>query len=294
MYISLKKNVLFIINPISGGKNKASFVELANSCLDHNIFSPRFVFSEAVGHAHQLAAEAASNDTDIVVAVGGDGTINEVASAIESSGKTMGIIPCGSGNGLARALKIKLNRKAALQQLNKLNTVTIDTGSFNDRSFYNMAGIGFDAHISSCFAKISKRGLQGYVKTAISEIQRYVPEHYQINIDGHTIERDAFMVCLANSSQFGNNAHVSPSASLEDGFLDVCIIKPFPLYHFPMMGVHMFAKTAHHSRYVEIIKGQNVTIRRSREGAVHVDGEPLHMGKDINISVKPLNLKVLI
>ncbi|HEY1025404.1 MAG TPA: diacylglycerol kinase family protein [Sphingobacteriaceae bacterium] len=290
----MKKNILFIINPISGGKSKASFTDLADSCLDHNIFTPKYVFSESVGHAHQLAANAVAGDTDIVVAVGGDGTINEVASAVENSGKIMGIIPCGSGNGLARALKIRLDRRSALRRLNELQTVTIDTGSFNDRSFYNMAGIGFDAHISSCFAKISKRGLSGYVKTAISEISRYKPEHYTIDIDGTVVERDAFMVCLANSSQFGNNAHVSPSASLHDGLLDVCIIKPFPLYRFPVMGVHMFAKTAHRSRYVEIIRGKDITIKRAHEGSVHVDGEPLFMGQDIQIKVKPGNLTVIV
>ena len=290
----MKKNILFIINPISGGKDKASFTDLADACLDRHLFDPEYVFSKSIGHAHELAAAAVKTDVDVVVAVGGDGTINEVASAVEGSGKLMGIIPCGSGNGLARSLKIDLDRQAAVTKLNRLNADTIDTGSFNNRSFYNMAGVGFDAHISSCFAKIGKRGFQGYGKTAFSEISKYVPETYQIDIDGHTIERDAFMICLANSSQFGNNAHVSPTASLKDGLLDVCIIKPFPLYKFPVMGVHMFAKTAHKSKYVEIIKGKEITIKRQQEGPVHVDGEPLLMGNVIRVGITPLNLSVLV
>ena len=157
-----------------------------------------------------------------------------------------------------------------------------------------MAGIGFDAHISSCFARIAKRGFQGYVKTAFTEITRYEPESYVIDIDGHRIERTAFMISLANSSQFGNNAHVAPKASLRDGLLDVCIIKPFPLYHFPVMGLHMFTRTADRSRYVEIIKGRDIRITRTHPGAVHVDGEPITMGSELEVTVKPLNLEVLI
>lgn len=293
-FICLKKNILFIINPISGGKNKSTFRKLAEANLDHSQFSSEYVFSQSVGHAHQLANQAVRDGFDVVVAVGGDGTINEVASAIEGSGTIMGIVPCGSGNGLARALKITLDRKAAIQTLNHFKIEKIDTGAFNDRSFYNMAGIGFDAHISSCFAKIAKRGFQGYVRTAFSEISKYEPEQYRIEIDGHAVERTAFMICLANSSQFGNNAHVAPKASLRDGLLDVCIIKPFPLYHFPVMGLHMFTKTADRSRYVEIIKGKDIRISRLVEGSVHVDGEPLQMGKELQVKVKPLNLQVLV
>jgi diacylglycerol kinase (ATP) len=290
----LKKNILFVINPVSGGKNKSSFIKLAQACLDPVLFDAEFVFSESVGHARELAAKAVEHGFDIIVAVGGDGTINEVASAIEGSEKIMGIVPCGSGNGLARALNINLNRREAIRTLNKLRTERIDTGTFNNRTFYNMAGIGFDAHISSCFAKIAKRGLQGYVRTAFTEISRYEPESYLIDIDGHKLERKAFMICLANSSQFGNNAHVAPKASLRDGLLDVCIIKPFPLYHFPVMGLHMFTKTADRSRYVEIIKGKDIRITRVGEGAIHVDGEPITMGKELEVKIKPLNLEVVI
>lgn len=289
----MKKNILFVINPVSGGQNKSSFINEAQAELDPS-FHAEFVISQAVGHGRELAAQGVEQGFDIIVAVGGDGTINEVASAVEGSGKVMGIIPCGSGNGLARALKIRLGRRDAVRTLNRLQTVKIDTGAFNGHSFYNMAGIGFDAHISSCFARIAKRGFQGYVKTAFTEITRYEPESYVIDIDGHRIERTAFMISLANSSQFGNNAHVAPKASLRDGLLDVCIIKPFPLYHFPVMGLHMFTRTADRSRYVEIIKGRDIRITRTHPGAVHVDGEPITMGSELEVTVKPLNLEVLI
>lgn len=289
----LKKKIKFIINPISGGKSKAGFPKLAAKHLNHSIFEPEYLFTEARGHAFELATRAVQNSTDIIVAVGGDGTINEVASAIEGTPKTMGIVPSGSGNGLARMLGISLNNARAISQLNYLNTGQIDTATFNEHKFFNLAGIGFDAHISNRFAKDKTRGLQGYVRTTFTEISQYEAQPYTLFIDGKIFKRHAFMISIANSSQFGNNAHVSPDASLQDGLLDVCIIKPFPLYHFPVMGYHMFSKTAHRSKYVEIIKGKDIRISRQTSGAVHIDGEPLQMGKELVIQVKPASLHVL-
>jgi diacylglycerol kinase family enzyme len=205
----------------------------------------------------------------------------------------MGIVPWGSGNGLARFLKIPLRYRAAIARLNEVNIKTIDSAELNDRKFFNMAGIGFDAHISALFATNSTRGLRGYVETTLTEVSQYKPQFYRINIDGREIERQAFMVSIANSSQFGNNAHLAPKASVQDGLLDVCIIKPFPLYHFPVLGLHMFLKTADKSKYVEIIKGRKIKITREARGAVHVDGEPVEMGKSLNIMVNPLSLKIL-
>lgn len=287
------KKILFIVNPISGGKSKISFPQLAAKNLDKRLFEPEYLFTESRGHAYEMTKQAINNSTDIVVAVGGDGTINEVASAIEGSGKEMGIVPSGSGNGLARTLGISLNHRMAVKQLNKLHSGLIDTATFNERKFFNMAGIGFDAHISNRFATDKTRGLQGYVKTTFTEISQYPAQNYVLYIDGVKYERGAFMISIANSSQFGNNAYVSPTASLQDGLLDVCVIKPFPLYHFPVMGYHMFSKTAHRSKYVEIIKGKDIRIIRETAGAVHVDGEPLQMGKELFIQVKPGSLRIL-
>lgn len=289
----MKKNILFIINPISGGKSKINFPVLADRYLDKTKFSPIYLFSNSIGHAHQLVLENIENDTDIVVAVGGDGTINEIASAVVGSNKSMGIIPCGSGNGLARALGIPLNNHQALSKLNNFNFSKIDSGLFNNKYFFNMAGIGFDAHISKRFADDVTRGLKGYFRTTFTEIGQYRSESYIINIDGRQYEREAFMISIANSSQFGNNAHISPFASVSDGLLDVCIIKPFPLYHLPVMGYHMFTKTAHRSRFVEIIQGRHIEITREREGAVHLDGEPQLMGAKLTIQVRPLSLNIL-
>lgn len=289
----MKNTILFIINPISGGKSKRNFPTLIDKYLDHTKFNSTFVFTERVSHASELAVAAVNAGIEIVVAVGGDGTINEVASSLVDTACKMGIIPCGSGNGLARSLGIPLNKKEALVKLNSFKIVQIDSGSINGKKFFNMAGVGFDAHISKMFAKSITRGITGYVKTTLQELSTYQAQHYDIYIDGMLYQREAFMISIANSSQFGNNAHISPFACLKDGLLDICIIKPFPLYSFPLMGIQMFSKTAHRSKFVEIIKGKEIKIGRKFAAPVHLDGEPEIMDAELKIIIKPLSLTVL-
>lgn len=289
----MKQRILFIVNPISGGFNKVFMPSLIDRHLNHQKFDAKIIYTLYHGHAVELAKEAVAGDTDIVVAVGGDGTINEVAGALESSNKIMGIVPCGSGNGLARTLGIPLDNAQSISRINCLNATAIDVGVLNDKKFFNMAGMGFDAHISAHFATSVKRGFLGYIKSTLKEVSAYKAQKYTIVIDGKEMEKEAFMLSLANSSQYGNNAHISATASTQDGLLDICIIKPFPLSLFPLLGLRMFTKTTGTSKYVEIIKASDFKIYRSSEGPVHVDGEPLLMGKQLSISVKPLALKII-
>ncbi|WP_017260347.1 diacylglycerol/lipid kinase family protein [Pedobacter arcticus] len=289
-----KKRILFIVNPISGGFNKVFIPNLIDKNLDHQKFDAKIIYTTHQAHAKELAQEAVTSDIEIVVAVGGDGTINEVAGVLESSNKIMAIVPCGSGNGLARTLGISLNNAKAIQKINDLKTTAIDVGLLNNKKFFNMAGMGFDAHISAHFAKSVKRGLLGYIKSTLKEISNYKAQTYEIIIDGKSIIREAFMLSLANSSQYGNNAHISPTASTQDGLLDICIIKQFPLRVFPILGYRMFTKTASRSKYVAIIKAQNFEIIRTEDGPVHVDGEPFSMGKKLTVGIKPLALKIIV
>ena len=291
----MKKKILFIVNPISGGLNKTFIPSLIDKNLNHQIFDAQIVFSEYIGHAKKLARNAVSSEFEIIVAVGGDGTINEVASEIESSGKIIGIIPCGSGNGLARTLKIPLDSAKAIANLNHLKTTKIDVGVLNEKKkFFNMAGIGFDAHISALFAGQKKRGFNGYIKSILKEVANYKPEEYLISIDGKKYKREAFMLSIANSSQFGNNAHISPTALVDDGMVDLCILKSFSLMAFPSLVYHMFMKTADKSKYIEIIKGKHILIQRSKDGPVHLDGEPFVLGEQLLIEVKHLALELVI
>ncbi|WP_442589402.1 diacylglycerol/lipid kinase family protein [Pedobacter sp. AW31-3R] len=289
-----KSNILFIINPISGGKDKLKIPALIDANLDRSKFNPNYSFTEYVGHAAEIAEEAASKNFDVIVAVGGDGTINEIAAKVMQQQKVLGIIPFGSGNGLARFLKIPMNTAKAIQVLNGMHTIQIDTGTFNEKFFFNMAGMGFDAHISSVFVGNKKRGLSGYVKLGLREMINYKPETYHLLIDGKQYTREAFVVSVANSSQYGNNAHVSPQASVTDGLLDVCVIKAFPLYKIPLLAWYMMSAKTDQSDMVEIIKGRDITITRVDDGAIHIDGEPYFMGREIAVSIVPLSLNIIV
>jgi diacylglycerol kinase (ATP) len=289
----LKGKALFIINPISGGKKKDGVPDLIEKNLDTGRFTPVILFTDSVSHARQLAKEAV-NKFDLVVAVGGDGTVNEVASAIVGTNTALGIIPFGSGNGLARFLKIPMDPQEAIKTLHSARIETIDSATLNGLPFFNMAGMGFDAHIAEVFSHNKKRGFVSYIKSAFEEINKYKPQLYKIEIDGKAYEREAFMVSFANSSQYGNNAHISPHASVQDGLLDMCVIKPFPFWRLVEMGIRMIMKTADKVKFLQIIRGKHIKIKRTGPGPVHLDGEPQTVGADIVVEVLPASLKVIV
>lgn len=288
-----KSNILFIINPISGGKDKLKIPGLIDTHLDKARFNANYSFTEYVGHAAEIAEEAANKNFDVIVAVGGDGTINEIGTKVMQQDKILGIIPFGSGNGLARYLGIPMQAVKAIKVINAMHVTRIDTATFNEKNYFNMAGMGFDAHISSIFAGNKKRGLSGYVKLGLQEMLNYKPETYRIEVDGQVYSRKAFVVSIANSSQYGNNAHISPEASVTDGLLDVCVIKSFPLYKMPALALDMFRGNTHRSNLVEIFQGKKIKISRPQDAAIHIDGEPFFMGREIDIAVVPLSLNII-
>ncbi|QQL49668.1 diacylglycerol/lipid kinase family protein [Mucilaginibacter ginkgonis] len=289
----MKKNILFIINPISGGKSKDQVPGLISENLDSNIFEHHIIFTNAPKQAGKIALENIYK-FDIIVAVGGDGTVNEIASVMVGTGKTFGILPYGSGNGLSRFLEIPMDTAGAIKSFNYLNTQTIDGAQLNGKWFFNVAGMGFDAHIADVFARHKHRGFFTYVRSAFSEVLNYKSHRYNINIDGNVQSTYAFMLSFANSSQYGNNAHISPTASVQDGLIDVCVIKPFPLYRFVEMGLRMFFKKAESSKYVKVIKGKQITVTRDEPGPVHIDGEPITLGKEIEVQIKPASLNIIV
>ncbi len=289
----MKKRIQFLINPISGGKSKKGFEKAAKRYLDLDRFDVDFKVTERIHHASELTRKALDEQMDLVVAVGGDGTINEIAKELLHSPIPLAIIPEGSGNGLARYLGISSDLSQAIEKINAFHVTTIDSGQINGRSFFNVAGIGFDALISDRFADTESRGALGYLKVVLKEINNYKADDYAVTIDGHHFDRKAFMISIANSSQYGNNAYISPEASIKDGLLDVCIIKQFPLLHFPVMIYHLFSQTAHQSDYVGIIKGKKIEIERLTKGPVHLDGEPCILDKKLDIEVLPASLRVI-
>ncbi len=216
-----KKRILFVINPVSGGKKKTTFNKQVLEVLDLNRFDPTFKITNHANHAYELAKSAIDEQYDAVIAVGGDGTINEIGTALVGSDIPLGIVPEGSGNGLALYLGIPMNESAALRRINRFESVGIDCGKIGERCFFNIAGIGFDASVSDRFASETFRGPVGYLRTIINVISKYKPKKYILDIDGKVYEREAFMISVANSPQYGNNAYIAPNASINDGVLDV-------------------------------------------------------------------------
>lgn len=288
-----QKKILFVINPISGGKKKTAFNKKVLEALDLNKFKPTFQQTARPNHAYELGLKAVEEKYDAVVAVGGDGTINELGAALADSGIPLGIIPEGSGNGLALYLGVPMNETAAIKRLNRFETVEVDCGVINAKPFFNIAGIGFDASVSDRFANDTMRGPIGYLRSVINVLSNYKPCKYELIIDGKSYKREAFMISVANSPQYGNNAYIAPNASVNDGLLDVCIVHKFPLYILPMMVFHLFNRSTDQSDYVEIIPGKDIIIKRTDNGPVHVDGEPLNLDGNLNISIKPKSLKVI-
>ncbi|MBE8714180.1 diacylglycerol/lipid kinase family protein [Sphingobacterium hungaricum] len=288
-----RKSILFVINPISGGKKKTAFNKQILEVLDLQKFNPTFQQTTHANHAYELAKNAIEEQYDAVVAVGGDGTINEIGSALVDSGIPLGIIPEGSGNGLALYLGIPLNEASAIRRINRFEFVEVDCGLINKRHFFNIAGLGFDASVSDRFATDSIRGPIGYLRAAINVLSKYKTKKYILTVDGKTYEREAFMISVANSPQYGNNAYIAPNASVNDGLLDVCIVHKFPLYNLPMMVFHLFNKTADQSEYVEIIPGKDIVIERTDGGPVHVDGEPIELENTLSIKINPKSLKII-
>ena len=294
MSTTVKEKILFIVNPISGGRSKSGFEEMVRKSLNLEKFDPVISYTEGPGHASDLAKEALSQQVKKIVAVGGDGTVNEVAKMITNSDAALGIIPFGSGNGLARHMGISINPSKAIAQLNSATIKINDAGVINGMPFFCTSGMGFDAHIGKIFATLKGRGFMGYVKAVLTEFASYKAQPYKLTANGSTTSKNAFLITFANASQYGNNAYIAPQANVADGKLDVCILSQFPVYSMPALAMRVFNKTANKSSYMETLEGTSFTITRESEGPIHLDGEPYETGKEIKIEIMPACLKILV
>jgi YegS/Rv2252/BmrU family lipid kinase len=290
----MKQQIVCIINPISGTHQKQAIPgEIARS-IDATRFDYRVCYTTHAGHAAELAAEAARRGTDIVVAVGGDGTINEVARSLVHTSTALGIIPCGSGNGLARHLQIPQNPKKAIDIINRATVHCLDYGRINGRPFFCTCGVGFDAFVSQQFAESGKRGVAQYIKNTLGSGFNYKPETYVITDDKGTQRREAFLIACANASQYGNNAYIAPEASMKDGLMDLVVMQPFPPIEGAQVALQMFTKTLQNNSHVLISRTRHVHIERQQPGVVHCDGEPLQMGRTIDVEIIRQSFNVVI
>jgi YegS/Rv2252/BmrU family lipid kinase len=291
--LATKQKICFIVNPISGIGRQKIIEKLIDQLLDRTKFEYEIQYTKAAKHATELAQNAVQQNFDIVVAVGGDGSVNETAKGLIGSKTAMAILPTGSGNGLARHLKIPIDLKKAMEVINNSNKTTIDSINMDNEVFVNVAGIGFDAHIGWEFAKFGKRGFSSYLKVILREFPKYKARNYELIIDGKTIHEEAFLISFANGSQWGNNAYIAPTADISDGVMDIAILKNFKFMSALSIGYKLFKKTLHNSTHLEIIKAKEVTVKQPSTIA-HIDGEPIEIGNNIHIKVNPLSLNVII
>lgn len=282
----MKKKILFIVNPISGTQKKKEIVEIVKKYLNHDKYDYEIRKTEYAGHATELTIQATQSGIDIVVAVGGDGTVNEVARSVIHTKTALAIIPRGSGNGLARHLHIPTNPQKAIEIINQGMIQNLDYGLINGFPFFCTCGVGFDAFVSHKFAEGNKRGFLSYAENTLREGIRYKPETYTIEDENGTVIEKAFLIACANASQYGNNAYIAPHASMKDGLMDIVIMKPFnTIIESPVVLLQMFTKMLSENPNVKTLQRRKIRIIREQEGAVHLDGEPLWMGKEIIVEM---------
>jgi diacylglycerol kinase (ATP) len=286
--------ILFIVNPISGIGKQNGVEKLIEDRLDKTRFIPSVTFTNAPGHATEISRKAAADGIEIVVAVGGDGTVNETAAGLVDTATALAIVPAGSGNGLARHLKIPINIKRAIDIINHEKIKKIDTATINDQLFVNVAGVGFDASVAKKFADAGKRGFSTYLRITTNSYKNYEPKQYSLIVDGKVIKRRALLISFANSSQFGNNTSIDPSASVSDGYIDVCIVGKMPYWKAVLLAPLLFLKKFDQTKYIEIIRAKEVILKRKKGKSIHLDGDPKVMGKELKMKINPLSLNVIV
>ena len=281
------------MNPISGTSDKKDIPYLIEELLDKEQFDYSIRETEYAGHAYEIAKESKEQGIDIVVAVGGDGTVNEVGRALVHSNTALGIIPTGSGNGLARHLLIPMKIKGAIQVLNDCEITDLDYGIINEHPFFCTCGVGFDAFISEKFAEAGKRGPITYLENILKEGLKYKPETYEIEAENGTIKKKAFLISCANASQYGNNAYIAPQASMSDGMIDVIIMEPFDALEASQISIEMFNKTLDKNNKIKTFRSKEIKIYRKAPGVIHYDGDPVETGKKIVVTLKEKGIKIL-
>lgn len=286
-------NIVFVINPISGTRSKEDLPSLIDSLLDKERFSYEIRFTEYAGHAAEITRQCVARHADAVVAVGGDGTVNEVARSLTHTSTALAILPCGSGNGLARHLCLPMEPTAAIQVINEYHVEDFDYGVINDLPFFCTCGMGFDAFISLKFAKSGKRGPITYIENVLKEGLKYKPETYEVEDPTGAHRHKAFLIACANASQYGNNAYIAPGATMKDGQMDVIVMEPFNAFEAPQIAADLFMKTLGNNSKIKTFRTDRLHIRRTAPGAIHFDGDPVVTSADVDVRMVPGGIRIV-
>ncbi len=289
-----KENILFIVNPASGKGNQATLVKKINKHIEPDKYNVIYEITQYRGHAYEIVEKYKEKGIKKMVAVGGDGTVNEIGSAIINTDISLGIIPRGTGNGLARFLSIPLKLKNAVKILNDPSIRNIDAARINDRYFFCTAGVGFDAHVGNIFDKYKNRRPVNYYIATVREFLTYKSRKYTLRYENKKIMVKSILITFANAGQYGNNIYISPDAKIDDGLLDVCILKPFPKSLMLPVGLKLIRKTLYRSKYLEVIKCKEIFLKKKKKIKCHFDGEQYEVGKKIKVKILPASLRVMV
>lgn len=281
-------NVLFLVNPRSGARRRHDIESLIRTSCD---WTAQILPCDALD---DVIPRAVAEGVDAVYAVGGDGTVHEVAKRLIGTRTALGVLPIGSGNGFARHLGLPMNLRASLRACRGLRIETIDTATVNGAPFIGTMGLGFDAWIADAFANAGARGFVTYVRVGLRGFARYEPEEYEIGIDGTWTTRRAMVVAVANASQYGNNARIAPLASLQDGILDVTVVERATFVTAPLLMAQLFTGRLHRARGVTTLRGRRVEIARRTAGPAHLDGEPMTLPETLTVEIVPRSLRVVV
>jgi YegS/Rv2252/BmrU family lipid kinase len=288
----LKTNILFIINPISGTGKQKNIASQIEKYLDYSKFNPQIEFTEFNKHASEIAKNAIGK-FQIIVAVGGDGTINEIVKSIYNSDIILALIPSGSGNGLARHLKIPQNISKAIKKFNQQNISEIDLIKINDEFSVNVSGFGFDALVAYRFSQSQKRGPLTYVKHVLKEYFKYKSQEFVLKIENEVHSYKAIMLTVANATEFGNNIAISPKSKCNDGKFEIIVFPKIPNRLIPAILYRLVSKTIHNSKYVKTISAKKIQIINNQKLLSHIDGEVRYFNNNVDIEIIEKAIKVI-
>ena len=286
--------ITVIVNPIAGGRgNRRPGIEYIIDYFTQEGSTVDLNTTTRCGEATEFAESAVQRNANLLLVAGGDGTVNEVASALVGTDVPLGIIPMGSGNGLARSLGVPKNIDGACALITRGSVSSIDVGRANDRYFFLVAGVGFDAVVGRRFEESARRGPLPYFFLGAKEYLTYRPAHLKINFDCRSLDSYPFLVAVANGPQYGNNAIVAPDAKLNDGLLDICIIHKLPVLQLFSALPKLFNGRLKNYSGAEFYQSKNVTLERNCDDYLNLDGETVLEKAVVNISIMPKSLKVV-
>lgn len=284
--------IKFIVNPISGTGKQKNIERYLNQYLEKNKFDYNISYTEKKEHAKEICKLAIKEKYNIIIAVGGDGTVNEIASELIDTDIPLGVIPCGSGNGFAYHIGMNKNIAKAVKQINNSDTQIIDSCTANLDKFINVSGIGFDAHIAELFSGLKKRGFWNYIKLIFKELN-YNSRKYTLEYNSEVREINALLIAFANTTQYGNNFKISPNSDLLDGKIDFVIVKNMKRWQLPQFLLKIARGKIQQSEHVEIIQTKEMKIL-SNDKIIHLDGEVKKINKNVIVKCNPKSLKILV